>query len=180
VPQQSSPRVVIGLDGGGTKTIACVVDTKTRTQLSSCKTLSSNKYSVGEAKAKNEIFNAMNGALKEANLNLSNVDGISLGMSGVDRPEDKELVRRWMEEFVGEYKHIKIKVNSDTFTSISSGTLGVLHGMVIIAGTGSIVVATDGGESQVRAGGWGPLLGDVGSGWAIGHDVLCAVARAVV
>jgi N-acetylglucosamine kinase-like BadF-type ATPase len=92
----------------------------------------------------------------------------------------------------GEYKHIKIKVNSDTFTSISSGTLGVLHGMVIIAGTGSIVVATDGGESQVRAGGWGfvilefindsfrPLLGDVGSGWAIGHDVLCAVARAVV
>jgi N-acetylglucosamine kinase-like BadF-type ATPase len=72
VPQQSSPRVVIGLDGGGTKTIACVVDTKTRTQLSSCKTLSSNKYSVGETKAKNEIFNAMNGALKEANLNLSN------------------------------------------------------------------------------------------------------------
>lgn len=29
------------------------------------------------------------------------MDGISLGMSGVDRPEDKELVRRWMEEFVG-------------------------------------------------------------------------------
>lgn len=69
--QNPKPRVVIGLDGGGTKTIACVVDSKTRTQLSSCKTLSSNKYSVGEEKAKNEIFKAINGALKEANLTLS-------------------------------------------------------------------------------------------------------------
>jgi glucosamine kinase len=33
------------------------------------------------------------------------------------------------------------------------------------------------GEHRVRAGGWGPLLGDAGNGYSIGCAVLAAVTR---
>jgi N-acetylglucosamine kinase-like BadF-type ATPase len=106
------------------------------------------------------------------------VVGISLGMSGVDRPEDKTTVLGWLEEYCGKKESIEFRVSNDAFTAISSGTLGILNGMVIIAGTGSICIGTD-GTNSVRVGGWGPLLGDEGSGWAIGHEVCVSVARAV-
>jgi len=48
-----------------------------------------------------------------------------------------------------------------------------------VAGTGSIVTAREAGGDVVRAGGWGRVLGDQGSGYAIGRDGLAAVADAL-
>src|SRR5205085_11071904 len=50
-------------------------------------------------------------------------------------------------------------------------------GIVLIAGTGSIAWARLPDGSPIRAGGLGPVLGDGGSGYAIGLDALRAVAR---
>ena len=49
-----------------------------------------------------------------------------------------------------------------------------MEGIVIISGTGFIIVGYSNGrlDLQIRAGGWGPLLGDTSSGYAIGEAVL--------
>jgi N-acetylglucosamine kinase-like BadF-type ATPase len=44
--------------------------------------------------------------------------------------------------------------------------------IVVISGTGSLVAAFDKEERVVRAGGWGPVLGDEGSGWGLARAFL--------
>src|SRR5205085_1278058 len=51
-------------------------------------------------------------------------------------------------------------------------------GIVIIAGTGSIVYGRNQRGEAARAGGWGHLIGDEGSGYWIGREALAAVMRA--
>lgn len=54
------------------------------------------------------------------------------------------------------------------------GALGGQPGLLILAGTGSIVLGRAPGGRWVREGGWGPLLGDDGSGFWIGRAWLRA------
>jgi len=49
---------------------------------------------------------------------------------------------------------------------------------VIVAGTGSVAFGVDRDGRRARSGGWGPLLDDEGSGYAIGRGVLRAAMRA--
>jgi N-acetylmuramic acid 6-phosphate etherase len=58
------------------------------------------------------------------------------------------------------------------------GAHGGAPGLIVIAGTGSIVLGKDAADREVRAGGWGPLLGDEGSGYVLGLEGLRAVFRA--
>lgn len=55
------------------------------------------------------------------------------------------------------------------------GALGGRPGLLVLAGTGSIVLGRGARGRWVRAGGLGPLLGDGGSAFAIGRDWLAAV-----
>jgi len=54
---------------------------------------------------------------------------------------------------------------------------GESDGLLIIAGTGSIGYRKS-GSTLYRAGGWGHLLGDEGSAWAIARAAICAVLQA--
>ncbi|NKB70557.1 MAG: hypothetical protein GKR89_26095 [Candidatus Latescibacteria bacterium] len=58
------------------------------------------------------------------------------------------------------------------------GALGGRPGLIVIAGTGSMVLGKDGDETYLRAGGWGPALGDQGSGYSLGLAGLRAVLQA--
>ena len=51
-------------------------------------------------------------------------------------------------------------------------------GAVLIAGTGGICCGRDGRGGSTRVGGYGYLIDDEGSGYALGRDILKAVARA--
>ncbi len=51
-------------------------------------------------------------------------------------------------------------------------------GCILIAGTGSICTGITEDGKTARAGGWGHLIDDVGSGYALGRDALTAVVRA--
>ncbi|KAJ6980578.1 N-acetyl-D-glucosamine kinase [Populus alba x Populus x berolinensis] len=74
--------------------------------------------------------------------------------------------------------HVKLYVQNDAVAALASGTMGKLHGCVLIAGTGCISYgfAEDGREA--RASGAGPVLGDWGSGYGIAAKALTAVIRA--
>jgi N-acetylglucosamine kinase-like BadF-type ATPase len=56
--------------------------------------------------------------------------------------------------------------------------MGMLHGCVLIAGTGSIAYGFTEGGKEARAAGAGPVLGDWGSGYGIAAQALTAVIRA--
>jgi len=59
-----------------------------------------------------------------------------------------------------------------------NGALSGEAGIALIAGTGSICFGKNGAGEYARSGGWGHLIGDEGSGYALGRDALAAIARA--
>lgn len=78
---------------------------------------------------------------------------------------------------------MQLRLRSMTVTSDLYGLLhanaGAGPGILVIAGTGAAVLARDEAGRHVRTGGWGPLLGDEGSGYGIAAAALRACARAV-
>ena len=57
------------------------------------------------------------------------------------------------------------------------GALDGQPGVLVLSGTGSIVVGHDGRGRWLRAGGFGPLLGDEGSGFWLGREWVRATTR---
>lgn len=58
--------------------------------------------------------------------------------------------------------HVKLYVQNDAVAALASGTMGKLHGCVLIAGTGSISYGFTEDGREARSGGGGPVLGDWG------------------
>jgi len=185
----NSRNITIGVDGGSTGTTFAILDNETKQVLIESSGASSNKNSVGSEKAKTVISEGIQQALKECNKTLDDVSAVCLGMSGVDRPNDIAEVRSWMEELFGIATTSdndsgvwpKIFIFNDAVAAICSGTLGILDDVIcLIAGTGSICLGTNNsGSSYIRTGGWGPLLGDRGSGFWLGSRVLLSAVDSV-
>jgi N-acetylglucosamine kinase-like BadF-type ATPase len=98
---------------------------------------------------------------------------ICLGIAGVDREDEEQTVRAIMRR-IG-YKSRALVVN-DALIALVSGARDD-PGIVIIAGTGSIVYGRSAAGEAARAGGWGHMIGDEGSGYWIGRAAVRAVLR---
>jgi N-acetylglucosamine kinase-like BadF-type ATPase len=98
---------------------------------------------------------------------------ICLGIAGVDRPEDSIVVAGIMRR-IG--SHARTLVVNDALVALEAGAPGA-PGVVIISGTGSIAYGRNSRNEGARAGGWGHVLGDEGSGFWIGRAALRAVLR---
>ncbi len=172
--QHDVPTYVIGIDGGGTKT-ACVVMDEKEYIWAQVRAGSSNRNSVGDERAKANLTEAIDNALRVAGRERSEISAICLGMAGADRPADRALIHQWVEEIL---PNVHATIHNDALIALASGTGGSLYGVAVISGTGMLVYGiNEAGQSQ-RAGGWGPLFGDRGSGYAIGAAALAAVAQA--
>lgn len=184
--------IVIGIDAGGSKTLALAAGMDGQV-LGRAKSGPGNYHAVGFAAASAALTEAVREALREAAravtggdlsqvavaLNrpgsLFNVRALCLGAAGVDRPEDGALWAEWARQAFPDA--VSLIVN-DALVVLAAG--GALHccGMAVIAGTGSIVYGRDDQGRMLRAGGWGYLMGDEGSNYAIGQSALQAVTRA--
>lgn len=173
----TTTQIVIGLDGGGTKThTVALLFTPQSTQitiLAESFTGSSNPNSVGKEKAQQEVLAGIHNVIQQVATKSSNnvqIMALGIGMSGVDRPADKEMVSQWIlqDTLVNQYKHQEkfvVAINNDAVAALCSGTLGAIEpgkSIVMISGTGMIVVGMDAQSNFVRVAGWGPLLGDTG------------------
>lgn len=164
----------IGVDGGGTKT-ACLVLDENRQPCGRSRTGSSNWNSVGFEQAQHHLAQAMHEALAAAGAESAQVAAICLGMSGVDRPDDRVRLGGWMGKLL---PAAKVLIHNDAVIALASGTGGRLFGVVVLSGTGMIAYGFDASGRHSRAGGWGALLGDGGSGYAIGAAILKAATWA--
>jgi len=179
----------IAVDGGGTKTeVVCHAFDKEGTVLGRFLVGATNPNSVTDAVSQQRLKEGIENALREAGRECADVREVTLGLSGVDRPADLIKVQKWMRELfphlVRPEKNLEeyddgcgIRVCNDGTVAFASGTKGVLHGVVVISGTGTISIAFHDGKS-IRASGMGPLLGDVGCGFDIARRALKAACYA--
>ncbi|WP_434748389.1 BadF/BadG/BcrA/BcrD ATPase family protein [Paenibacillus amylolyticus] len=176
-------RVYAGIDGGGTKTDAAIIS-EFGDILATARGGATNPHSVSPQEAIMELLRILD-LLFSSNINfLSHCDSICLGMSGI--AENQE--RHWIASHVQDYmKNKKDTLDSGSKTCtvwvVTEGeialmaSLGQPHGLLAISGTGSIIYGITPEGEVCRAGGWGHLLGDEGSGYRIGQRTLQTVMQ---
>ncbi|HHT25990.1 MAG TPA: hypothetical protein GXZ82_01905 [Firmicutes bacterium] len=161
---------VLGVDAGGTST-RCWAVTTAGLLLGTGVAGPGNFYTVGAEGLADRICEVVAAALGEVS---GPAEALCLGAAGVGRLQEAEevyaaLQRRGLAK--------RLIIENDGYISLYAGTLGK-PGVVVIAGTGSIAVGIDAGGQRRRAGGWGWLLGDEGSGYDISRQTLTAILKA--
>lgn len=161
---------VIGIDAGGTKTVCQLAD-EDGAVVGEARGPGANLQAAGELAVEKTLHTLMDEAM--AARAGARLGAICVGMAGVDRPGDADVVRGIMRR-IGQ--NAKILIVNDALVALEAGAPGAA-GVVIIAGTGSICYGRNAQGQAARAGGWGYVLGDEGSGYWIGRHALRAVVR---
>lgn len=160
--------VVIGVDGGGTNTRCLVADLSGQI-LGEGRSGPSNYLSAGRDLAGESLAAAIHEALAAAARTTADVAAACLGLAGAGRPEDQAVIRSLLTFL----EPAPIQIISDGRIALA-GAFDGRPGAIVIAGTGSLVLGINGAGQMVRAGGWGWILGDEGSGFFLGRSALTA------
>ena len=164
---------IIGIDGGGTKTIG-ILATGTGHPLAEVESGPANYHVVGEAETQAVLENIIAALHEKAGVPLGSPVRCCLGMAGLGRAADREVIGRICDELGICQNRI---LTHDAHIALVGGT-EKQEGVIVISGTGAIAYGINTHGREARASGWGYLLGDEGSGYAIAIKGLQAVARA--
>ncbi|MBI5215816.1 MAG: hypothetical protein HY960_08690 [Ignavibacteriae bacterium] len=167
----SNKLYVIGIDGGGTKTRAMLADLH-GTILSEANGFGSNPNIIGFDRSAKIIFNLIRECCGKIKQPVNYVRNVVAGIAGIGRPADKALLQKELLRLSD--KNRIVRLESDARIALEAA-LPWRPGIVLIAGTGSIVYYRNDENQFARAGGWGRILGDDGSGYAIAREALRAV-----
>ncbi len=160
-------KITAGIDGGGTST-TLVLSKDGREQ--ERKTFGAfNLNSIGE-----ERFRGLLTELFDTVAQAGECEGICIGAAGISNPRVEEITLEIAQKY--EFSK-KLLLKGDQDIALY-GAMSGKAGAILIAGTGSICTGRGKNGRTVRAGGWGHLIDDGGSGYAIGKDVLKAVVMA--
>lgn len=174
--------LVLGIDGGGSKTV-CLLMRDTGQVLGRGEAGASNYQSVGKQAALCSIQAAIAQAI--APLGTVQVKAICLGLAGVGRPWDIQVVQTFVQQLQSSeslpvnwaLQPSHVVICNDASIALVGG-LGHEVGVVAIAGTGSIVFGQNAQGCTKRVGGWGPILGDDGGAYQIAISGLRSALRA--
>lgn len=191
-------RYVLGVDGGGTKTAACIAELEVNSRKPRVGSIlgrgfggPGNPLSAGFAVACDNICAAIDLAKEQAKmdgtLDMAAIESACICLAGAGRPEEQQRVR---EAMIMRGVANTILVTEDVqpiqwaaeFESREASSLEDRDDhwercITLIAGTGSIARGVQPNSHPVRAGGWGYLLGDEGSGFDIGLTALKDLCR---
>jgi glucosamine kinase len=168
-------RFLLGIDGGATKTLAAVLDVE-HGELHLGHGGPSNQDSVGVKAAGEGLFGAADAALAEVGISDEQLDAAVLAVAGTDTEA--------IAAHVSERRSREWIVVNDVVGAWATAT-GAQPGVAAISGTGSNVFGVGGAglggagtnTRSWRAGGWGHLLGDEGSGYWLGIQSIKAALR---
>ena len=99
--------------------------------------------------------------------------GLVAGMAGVSNRQAAQTVEEAVRSsgYTGPFRLL-----GDQEIALAGAIQG--HGAILIAGTGAVCFGRDAEGTTFRTGGYGYLIDDGGSGYALGRDMLAAVVRA--
>lgn len=153
---------IIGVDGGGTKTEAVAYGLDGAVLKTSLKGFANLLN--GKEEALTNIVDSIKELIDE--LGKDQLRGIYLGIAGMEVGDNTKYIL----EAVKEAFNIEANLMNDGELALRAMLKGE-DGILVIAGTGSIVFGINNGK-VARCGGWGHLLGDEGSGYKISIDAL--------
>lgn len=163
----------MGIDGGGTKTV-CLLSEENGIIVGHGVAGPSNYHVVGIEQTQTSIHSCINEAIAQSGRQVSEIQGITIGMAGVDRPEDHRVIDSILNAL--DVRFCAITRENDAVIALAGATVA-RPGVVIMSGTGSICFGINQHGERGRAGGWGPILGDEGSGYDIGRQAMIAAVR---
>lgn len=155
---------IIGLDIGGSKTHGIrvrdgQVTAEARAGSANVQNVSADQAAVALA----ELFDA---------LGEGPVSRVVAGSGGIDTPQDAERLRTLIASHA---PGAPVDVIHDTRLILAAGQSRT--GVALIAGTGTAAWGVNEAGLEARAGGWGYLLGDEGSGYWIAREAVRAALR---
>jgi N-acetylglucosamine kinase-like BadF-type ATPase len=159
----------IGVDGGGTTTRAVVIDGNLRA-LGRGEAGPGNFYSAGEKAAVENIIAAIEAAVQSANIEKSQISSWGLGLAGACSESDRSAQRAALLPHAGA---ARVVVDEDA-PAAQAGAFAGGPGAICIAGTGANCFGVNEKGERRGADGYGPLLGDRGSGYWCGEQALRA------
>lgn len=163
--------LILAVDTGGTKTAAWlveVVDNNEHRRLAQARTSAGNPLSVGFEKAAQAIQEAMFAVRQLSNCGDREIARAVLSIAGA---ANRQMAQRFAEWAVSTRITNRVAIVSDVLPILAAGSPDCC-GVALIAGTGSSAFARAADGHANRCGGWGYLLGDEGSGYAIGRAAL--------
>jgi N-acetylglucosamine kinase-like BadF-type ATPase len=161
----------LGFDGGGTNLRGCLID-------ESGEILSLASHPPASfPKLKEKIGEPVAALARElqarAGLPIGPAKAAGFCSTGVGRPAEREIVQRALRE-----KNIAETIVAESdFMAAHAGAFGGGPGIIVNAGTGVFGFGRTASGENIRVGGWGYLLGDEGSGFAIAQAALIAALK---
>jgi N-acetylglucosamine kinase-like BadF-type ATPase len=156
------------VDAGGTKTAAWLVDlTKLENDrvVGRGRSRAGNPLSVGFAESTRAIEEAAASAQQEAGESAALRPRAILSIAGA---ANEKLRAQYVDWATTSGLADEVAVVSDVLPVLAAGT-PKCFGVALVSGTGSVALCRDANGRIARCGGWGYLLGDEGSGYAIGR-----------
>lgn len=173
--RSSSPPLVVGIDGGGTKT-RCVVADDQGNVIAEATGMGTNPYSGGSPQE------SLAGIIEQIRFQLGArtdfVRGAVVGLSGAE--SDFATTNQWVQALWAEVSFPgPVTLCSDPVVAFWSGYANfspleeeVTTGVVLIAGTGAIAARVDQTQVLARTDGYGYLVGDRGAGVWLGRKAV--------
>jgi len=166
-------RLVLGVDGGGSKTHALVADERGET-LGFASSGPSNWEDAGLDGARVALEVAITGALADAATRPGDLAASAFGLAGLDWDDDRPMLAALVAPLrLGGAR----KLDNDSFIALRAGT-SQPYGVVVIAGTGTVVAGRDPAGRSFRTLGLDPMYGDFGSATDVAEEAVHAVADA--
>lgn len=156
----------VGFDGGGTKTKMQILDRNGTSILTS--NAGSLNYNSESKKELLKTINSFTHVLNELPEGMNACKGICISAAGISNKEAVEFI---MDEFKSKGLTCGIHIVGDHEAALY-GAFNQPEGIVLISGTGSICFGRNQEGISYRTGGYGHLIDDEGSGYAIGRDIL--------
>ena len=164
---------VVGVDGGGTKTRALLADGSGK-QLAEATGAGSTVKPQEAERSAGVIAGVVRDLLEEAGKADLKPRVLFVGVAGVGRPSEREA----LHEALSSHDLAEEVVIDTDFSVALNDAFADGPGVLVIAGTGSSAFARGPTGATARCGGWGPVIGDEGSGSWIGRRALSVVAAA--
>lgn len=159
------PRIVVGVDAGGSKTVAALA--QDGQFIRAFEGIAANPSSRGIEAASETIADTITGALDGAHPHA-----VFVGAAGARRSSVAEAIK---ETLCARFPGASVAVSDDARIALRAA-VAEGDGVVLIAGTGSVAYAEHAGKSYT-CGGYGYLVGDEGSGFAMGSAAVRLLLR---
>jgi glucosamine kinase len=162
----------LGFDAGGTKTECALAEDDRVVARAVGGSIKPLRVTIEEAQE--NIAALLKEIAGQSGVDLHRVTASCIGTAGLRLPQTDG----WMRQLLSACASGEIEVCGDEEIALDGAFPGGA-GVLVIGGTGSNILGRTSDGRRLNVGGWGPALGDEGSGYWIGHEALRTAFRAL-